>query len=138
MYIASYDWNYAINYREDGRYGVVSLARLRPLLLEQGNEALLVSRLQKMITKNVYLLCFDVPLSDDATSAVSGGVMSPDEIDYMSDQIIGREQHWDPQPDGTVPTISMILTPQSNVAWQMDWHAKPPTDVSTEYFGANL
>lgn len=138
MYIGSYDWNYAINYREDGRYGVVSLARLRPLLLQQGNEALRVSRLQKMITKNVYLLCFDVPLSNDATSAVSGGVMSPDEVDYMSDQIIGRELRWDPQPGSVVPTISMIFTHQPLATWQMDWRAKPPTDVSTEYFGANL
>lgn len=138
MYIGSYDWNYAINYRQDGRYGVVSVARLRPLLFEQGNEALMVSRLEKMITKNVYLLCFDVPLSNDATSAVSSGVMSPDDVDYMSDQIIGREQRWDPSPDGTVPTVSMVFTQEPSVAWQMDWHAKPPIDITTEYFGANL
>ena len=56
MYIRSYDWNYAINYREDGRFSVVSTARLRPsLFFQKWNSALEFSRLQKMITKNIYV-----------------------------------------------------------------------------------
>lgn len=139
MYIQSYDWRYAINYREDGRFAVVSTARLRPaLFFQKWNQALAVSRLQKMITKNVYLLCFDVPLSGDYTSAVSGGVMSPEEIDYMSDQVIGVEGRWHPQLTGLVPTISMVLAPEQPVAWNMDWSSKPPADVASEHFSANL
>ncbi len=139
MYIQSYDWRYAINYREDGRFGVVSTARLRPFLFfQKWNRALTVSRLKKMLTKNVYLFCFDVPLSRDYTSAVSGEVMSPGEVDYMSDQVIGAEGRWDSLLTGVVPTISMVLTPEQPVVWNMDWSGKPPTDVSSEHFSAHL
>jgi YD repeat-containing protein len=139
MYIQSYDWRYAINYREDGRFGIVSTARLRPLLFfQKWNRALTISRLQKMLTKNVYLFCFDVPLSSDYTSAVSGGVMSPLEVDYMSDQVIGAGGRWDSLLTGIVPTISMVLTPEQPVVWDMDWSSKPPIDVSSEHFSANL
>jgi YD repeat-containing protein len=139
MFIESYDWNYAINYREDGRHGVVSTARLEPIaFFQKWNRALAISRLQKMITKNVYLLCFDVPLSNDYTSAVSGGVMSPAEVDYMSDGIIGAERRWDSHEAGVVPTIGMVLAPEQTVHWNTEWSAKPPADVAAEYFAANL
>ncbi len=139
MYIGSYDWNYAINYREDGRFGVMSTARLRPtLFFQKWNHALALSRFQKMLTKNVYLLCFNAPLSSDYTSAVSGGVMSPEEVDYMSDEIVGAENRWHSLWNGVVPTISMVLTPEQPVVWNMDWSSKPPADVSSEYFAANL
>jgi YD repeat-containing protein len=139
MYIQSYDWRYAINYREDGRFGVVSTARLRPVLFfQKWNQALAISRLQKMLSKNVYLFCFDVPLSSDYTSAVSGGVMSPEEVDYMSDQVIGAEGRWDSLLTGVVPTISMVLAPEQPVVWNMEWSSKPPAEVSSEHFSANL
>jgi len=139
MYIGSYDWNYAINYREDGRFGVVSTARLRPLLVSQKwNQALVISRLQKMLNKNVYVLCFDTPMSSDYTSAVSGGVMSPMEVDSMADQIIGAKGRWNSLLNSVVPTISMVLAPEQPVAWNMEWSSKPPADVATEQFAANL
>jgi predicted Zn-dependent protease len=139
MFIQSYDWRYAINYREDGRFGVVSTARLKPaLFFQKWNHVLALSRLQKMLTKNVYLLCFGAPMNGDDTSAVSGGVMSPEEVDYMSDEIVGAEGRWHSLRSGTAPTISMIIDPKQPTAWDMEWSAKPPTDVSTEYFAADL
>jgi predicted Zn-dependent protease len=139
MFIQSYDWRYAINYREDGRFGVVSTARLKPaLFFQKWNHVLALSRLQKMLTKNVYLLCFGAHMSGDDTSAVSGGVMSPEEVDYMSDEIVGAEGRWHSLRSGTAPTISMIIDPKQPTAWDMEWSAKPPTDVSTEYFAADL
>ena len=139
MYIRAFDWRYAINYREDGRFAVVSAARLAPQRwVRQWNHALERSRVKKMITKNVYLLCFDVPLSNDSTSAVSGEVSSPEDVDTMSDDLVGAEGRWDAQSDGMAPTISMILRSDQPAAWNMDWRGKPPADVSSEYFGANL
>jgi len=139
MYIQSFDWNYAINYRQDGRYAVVSTARLRPVLFfQRWNTALETSRLRKMITKNVYVECFDVPMSSDYTSAVSGGVMSPEEVDYMTDEIVGAEGRWHSLLNGGVPTISMTLMPGQSTAWNMEWIGKPPTDLSSEYFAADL
>jgi YD repeat-containing protein len=139
MFIQSYDWRYAINYREDGRFAVVSAARLPPtLFFQKWNHALEISRLQKMITKNVYLECFDAPMSSDYTSAVSGGVMSPAEVDYMSDEIVGAENRWQSMPSGMAPTISVVLNTEQPAAWNMEWSGKPPTDVATEYLAANL
>src|SRR5690242_5303819 len=139
MYIRSFDWRYAINYRDDGRFGVVSMARLTPQRwVRRWNRALEPSRVKKMITKNVYLLCFDVPLSNDSTSAVNGAVSSPEDVDTMSDDLVGAEGRWDAQPDGMAPTISAILSSDQPAAWNMDWREKPPADVSSEYFGANL
>lgn len=139
MFIQSYDWRYAINYREDGRFAVVSTARLLPSwFFQKWNHALVLSRLKKMLTKNVYLLCFDVPLSGDPTSAVSGSVMSPGEVDYMSEEIIGAENRWHSQWNSVVPTVSMILDSGQPVVWNLDWSAKPPVDPSAEYIAADL
>ncbi|HKW62295.1 MAG TPA: cytochrome c oxidase assembly factor Coa1 family protein [Candidatus Acidoferrum sp.] len=139
MYIQSYDWNYAINYREDGRFGVVSLARLHPVMFfQKWNSVLELSRLRKMLTKNVYLECFGVPLSSDPTSAVSGNVMSPLDVDPMSDEIVGAENRWHSQLNGVVPTISVVFTREQPAAWNMEWSAKPPTELSSEYFASDL
>ncbi|HYL85579.1 MAG TPA: cytochrome c oxidase assembly factor Coa1 family protein [Candidatus Angelobacter sp.] len=139
MYIGSFDWNYAINFRQDGRYAVVSTARLGSFLFfQKWNRTLEISRLQKMITKNIYVQCFDVPMSSDYTSAVSGSVMSPEEVDPMSDEIIGAEKRWHSLLTSTVPTISMVTAPNQSVAWNMEWSGKPPTDIATEYFAADL
>ena len=138
MYIQSFDWRYAINWREEGHLAVVSTARLRPFAFYQRwNAALAGSRLQKMINKNVYLLCFDIPLSSDYTSAVSGGVMSPDEVDVMSDQVIGAEGRWDSFRNGGDPSVSVVVAPGKPVEWTMEGR-KPPEEVSFESFTADL
>jgi YD repeat-containing protein len=140
MYIESYDWRYAINYRgRGGRFAVVSTARLSPrMFFQKWNRALETSRLQKMITKNMYLLCFDLPLSGDSTSALSGGVMSPEEIDSMSDQVIGAATRWQSVVSGGEPTISVTFAQGQPAEWKMEAETKPPADVSSEYFGADL
>jgi len=54
--------NFVENSREEGRYAVVSSARLHPFpLLEKLNPEWLASRLEKILTKNVVLLYFDLP-----------------------------------------------------------------------------
>lgn len=139
MYIQSFDWRYAINYRLDGRFAVLSEARLKPFRpFQNWNKALAISRLQKMLTKNIYLLCFDVPLSSDYTSAVSGGVMSPEEVDYMADQVIGAEGRWDSSVNGSEPTVSMTFAPGQDMIWNRDATTEPPTDVTSECFEADL
>lgn len=139
MYIQSYDWNYAVNYRENGRFGVVSLARLRPaIFFQKWNSALELSRLRKMITKNVYLECFGVPMSGDSTSAVSGNVMSPLDVDPMSEEIVGAENRWHSQLNGVAPTVSVVFSREQPAVWNMEWSAKPPNELSSEYFASNL
>ena len=74
VYIAAFDWKYAENLREEGRFAVVSEARLHPTDYPgKWNQELLSSRLQKMLTKNIAILYANLPLSDDYTSLLERG-----------------------------------------------------------------
>ncbi len=85
MFISDYDWKYAENLREGGRLGIVSSARLGPTDYPgKWNKELLDSRLQKMLTKNLAMLFWGLPLSSDYTSLLSGGVLSGRQIDYAT------------------------------------------------------
>src|SRR6266403_1854832 len=81
----------------NGRFAVVSSARLKPFsFLAKKNPEWSASRLKKMLTKNIAMLYFDLPKSSDYTSLLSGGVLSGDQVDFMSGSIIGAEGRWDP------------------------------------------
>jgi predicted Zn-dependent protease len=87
MYIPEYDWKYAISYRKTGRYAVVSTARLyRGCLgiVPVSNERM-TSRLRKMVTKNIGILYFHLPLSDDPRSVLYRNIGGPQEFDRMSE-----------------------------------------------------
>ena len=95
MYASYFGWPFAENWRVGGRFAVVSSARLRPpSLMAKWNPEWLNSRLQKMLTKNIAILYFDLPLSSDYSSLLSGGVLSGLEIDQISGQIIGVGHSW--------------------------------------------
>jgi YD repeat-containing protein len=84
MYIPGFVVSYAENMRHEGRFGMISSARLHPpSLLARWNAEWLTSRVQKLLTKNLVMLYFDLPLSNDATSLLSGGVLSGFQIDRM-------------------------------------------------------
>jgi YD repeat-containing protein len=95
MYTSYFSWRYVENWRTEGRFAVVSSARLHPpSLMAKWNPEWLNSRLQKVLTKNIAILYFDLPLSDDYSSLLSGGIASGLEIDQMSGQIIGVGHSW--------------------------------------------
>jgi len=97
IFVRSLGWSYAENYRSNARFAVVSSARLHPpLFLDHWNREWFNSRLQKMITKNIAILYFGLPMSSDYSSLLSGGVLSGREVDLMSGSIIGAEGQWDP------------------------------------------
>jgi predicted Zn-dependent protease len=109
MYISDLGWSYAENMRRDGRYAVISSARLHPfMLLGRWNPEWLTSRLQKLVTKNLLMLYFDLPMSLDYTSALSGGVLSGYEIDQMGGEIIGAEGKWDSFVNSGGPSVSYL------------------------------
>jgi hypothetical protein len=88
IFIRSLGWSYAENYRQDGRLAVVSSARFHPpTLLGRWNPEWFNSRIQKMLTKNIAILYFDLPMSSDYTSLLSGGVLSGHEVDLMTGSI---------------------------------------------------
>jgi len=114
IYIPSFNWTYAENYRQGARFAVVSSARLHPPdFLARWNPEWLHSRLQKMLTKNIAMLYFDLPMSSDYTSLLSGGVSSGPQVDFMGGTIIGTEGKWDPFIDGEGLGSPSMLSPAS-------------------------
>jgi len=49
-----------------------------------------------LLSKNIVILYFDLPLSIDYTSLLSGGLFSGSEIDRMGGELIGGEGRGDP------------------------------------------
>jgi len=80
MYIAAESWRYAYGLRAQGHLAVVSTARLSDGL---GSDK--VRRLQKMVTKDIGLLYFGLPLSDDPASVLYRDVGGPTDLDRMSE-----------------------------------------------------
>lgn len=120
IYIPSFNWTYAENYRYDGRFAVVSSARLHPPAYLAGwNPEWLHSRLQKMLTKNIAMLYFDLPMSSDYTSLVSGGVLYGPQVDFMGGTIIGTEGRWDSFVNGDDPTVTIYSIAGKPSLWRI-------------------
>ena len=118
MFISGFGWRYAENFRSEGRFAVISSSRLHPWSpLGTMNPEWLNSRLQKLLTKNLAILYFDMPLSSDYTSLLSGGVLAGWQIDQMGGQIVGAERRWDPffSPGG--PEITIYDVPGKSLFW---------------------
>lgn len=139
LFIPAFSWSYAENYREDGRFAIVSSARLRPPSPFDGwNPQWYYSRIQKMISKNIAILYFGLPLSDDPTSLLCGGILSGDEADLMSESIIGSEGHWDPMEDIGEPEVNIYSAPQKPPFWRIADTRKALVDTSSQVFTADL
>lgn len=150
MYIAAFEWAYATNWRVR-RFAVISTARLQPfadvgrwnrqllsfLLLQNFNLELVRSRLEKLLTKNVYVLAFDLPLSNDWTSLLGAGVRAGADVDWMSGNIIGSENRWDSFVYDGDPDVSLITEGAKPPVWRFDT-AGDPRDTSSESFVADL
>ncbi|MEX2147153.1 MAG: hypothetical protein WED01_09100, partial [Candidatus Rokuibacteriota bacterium] len=69
------------------RYAVVSSARLARgcLGLVQASDEQRLSRLRKMVTKNIGMLYFQLPASEDPRSVLYGRIGGPQEFDRMTE-----------------------------------------------------
>lgn len=87
MYIPAYGWRYAFSFRSRGRLAIVSTARMERgcLGLFAANEQRQRARLRKMIGKNLGVLYFGLPLSQDPRSLMYAHVGGPQELDVMSE-----------------------------------------------------
>ena len=138
IFIRSFGWRYVENYRENG-VAVVSGARLHPLaLLDHWNPEWFHSRLQKMLTKNIALLYFDLPMSSDYTSLLSGGVLSGREIDLVSGSIIGAEGRWAPFLNHGDVETSIYAVPGRPPVWQLSSSRVALPQTSAHLFNADL
>jgi len=135
MFIPHYGWSYAENKRSEGRYAVISSARLHPFaLLAKWNPEWLTSRLQKLLTKNLLMMYFDLPMSSDYSSVLSGGVLSGFQIDQMGGEIIGAEGKWDSFVNWGGPAVSIYDGPGDQQLWKMERAGSPLPDTSSQVF----
>lgn len=82
MYIAARDWNYAYGLRSGGTFAVVSAARMNAGFADEARQQ---QRLRKMVTKNVGILYYGLPVSDDPRSVLYRDILGPQDLDYASE-----------------------------------------------------
>ena len=143
MYFPGFNWRYAENVRIEGRYAVISTARLHPpSLLGTLNPEWLNARLQKLLTKNLVMLYFDLPMSSDSTSLLSGGVFSGGEVDQMGGEIIGAEGKWDSFVTPGEPSVTLYDSPNEGhgdkLLWKMAYTRSAIPDTSVQIFFMDL
>jgi hypothetical protein len=139
MYIPYFTWAYAENWRTEDRFAIVSSARLRPIPpLDDRNPEWLNSRLQKLLTKNIALLYFGLPMSSDYSSLLSGGVLSGWQIDNMGGQVIGADGAWSSFPNSGDPGFSVYDVPGKPVLYKTDYLNQPIRDTGVQLFSTDL
>ncbi|MGA9393673.1 MAG: DUF6531 domain-containing protein, partial [Candidatus Sulfotelmatobacter sp.] len=141
MYIPDFGWSYAENLRKEGHYAILSSARLHPpTLLGEANPEWASSRLEKLLTKNLLMLYFDLPMSSDYTSLLSGGVLSGAEVDQMGGEMIGAEGQWHSFVNSGAPAVTLYDGPGDKLLWRMEyvWSAFPDTAAQVFSVDADL
>ena len=114
----------------------MSLARLRTRLPNSDeNRVLLASRVQKSLTKNILLLAFHLPQSDDPSSIVFT-INQASELDLMSENIIGGGGKW--MASGADPFVTVGVAAGHRENWGIHSLMKPPADTSSEVFETDL
>ena len=83
MYISQYDWRFSFSWREQGKYAVVSSGRMN---LGNVSDDEIRKRFRKMVTKNVGILYFHLPQSDNPRSVLYRNVGGIRELDYMGEE----------------------------------------------------
>ena len=79
------DWAWAFGLRAEGRFAVVSTARMGwPLGLASDERTM--SRLRKMVTKDIGLMYFGLSASDDSHSVMYRNIGGIDDLDRMGEE----------------------------------------------------
>lgn len=89
MYIEELAWDFAFSWRGDRRLAVVATERLGGPSLLSNDPDPLQTRVRKLITKNIGILAYNLPLSSEPTSVLYGGVLSVADIDLMQERFDG-------------------------------------------------
>lgn len=81
-------WSFAFSLRSgDGRIAVISYARLNPRNLGRApNDMVLSNRLRKMVAKNIGLMHFGLPASDNPRSVLFRNILGVDDLDRMTEE----------------------------------------------------
>jgi len=91
MYTRAFSWRFVFNYyRGAERLAVVSTARMTPWLYRlRGKEYFLHVRMRKMISRDIGMLVYNLPLSQDPTSLLYANVGGLDDLDLLQERFEG-------------------------------------------------
>jgi len=84
IYLRSENWQFAFSYRADDRIAVVSYARMDWRL---ANADVLRRRLRRMITKDLGIMLYQLPVSDGRTSPMYQSIDGGADLDGMGDDL---------------------------------------------------
>ena len=88
MYIERLNWAYALSFRSDERFAIVSTARMTPPLgTADPQRDLVISRLRKMLTKNVGMMVYHLPASEEPTSILYNRIDGVSDLDRMDESV---------------------------------------------------
>lgn len=86
MYIREKSSRFAFSYRTQGRFAVVSSARMNPVNLGgSANNDLLDSRMRKMVLKDIAILYYLLPVNHDPRSVLYSEVEAVEDLDKMGE-----------------------------------------------------
>ncbi len=86
MYIRKKTWQYAFSYWTQGRFAVVSSARMNPVNLgAPSDNDLLDRRMRKMVLKNIGLLYYQLPPNHDPKSVLYNNILGVEDLDKMGE-----------------------------------------------------
>jgi hypothetical protein len=92
-----------------------------------------------MLTKNLAILYFDLPMSSDYTSLMSSGVLSGAEVDFMSGSLIGAKGQWDSFINSEIePAVTIYDSPGKPPLWRLTLGANAPARHVRQVFSADL
>ena len=83
------DWAWAFGMRGDDGYAVFSTARMGSLATPI--EPIVMSRIRKMILRDIGVLYYGLPLNDDPLSVLYTDVLGVDDLDRMIEEFCGSE-----------------------------------------------
>jgi predicted Zn-dependent protease len=80
-------WQFTFSLRSsDDRFAVVSYARMDPSGLgERPDPGRFTARLHKMVAKNIGIMYYGLPISQDPRSVLYGQIDGVDELDVMTE-----------------------------------------------------
>lgn len=81
------DWGWAFGMRGDRGYAVVSTARMGSL--DEPIAPVVLTRLRKMVLRDIGVLFFGLPLNHDPISVLYVDVLGVDDLDRMSEEFCG-------------------------------------------------
>jgi predicted Zn-dependent protease len=87
MFNPAVGWRYVFSYRRNNRAAVVSTARMRHGCMGlDADDARVMSRLRKMVGKNIGVMYFGLEMSADPASMLYANIGGPQELDVMSEE----------------------------------------------------